>query len=72
MPKPVKIRIVEMGREPGVEGLAPTGREILMDSDSPLFVTLGEQGRMAVQTGNVAVGAELFEQVKQIIEEADG
>lgn len=61
------VRIIEMQRVGGV--YEPTGREILMDEESPLFDILKAQE--ARTTGAMSVEPPMFEQIKQIVEDAN-
>lgn len=66
----MKVRILEVVAK-GDSAPMPTGREILMEDDSPLFVAFGEKGKLAVQTGSLAILPPLFEEIKKIVEEAN-
>lgn len=47
--------------------LTPTGRQIFMSEDSPLFAHFGEDGKKAVVGGAMAVATELFQEVYAIV-----
>jgi superfamily II RNA helicase len=63
------IRILEVRfEEPNWK---PTGREIMMSADSPLFSHLKE-GKKAVAEGFMSVNEGLFNQIAEIVKESDG
>lgn len=64
-----KVMIVEVEEVGGV--WRATGREILMDADSPLFVGLGDCGSQAVAIGRMAMPTKMFQQVRAIIERCE-
>lgn len=61
------VRIIEMVQEGS--GFVPSGDEILMEQDSPLFQTLGDEGRRGAQMGYVAMSTTMFQQLKAIVKE---
>jgi len=65
MSDPVQIKIIEV-----LDDLTTTGRHILMLSDSPLFVSLGDKGRIAVQTGFMGIPSKMFEELINLIQES--
>ena len=68
--EPLKaIRIIEMERT-GRGAYRPTGREILMDEDSPLFAMLGAS--RARETGAMTVEPPMYEDILKIVKEANG
>jgi hypothetical protein len=66
-----KVRIFEVNPIPG--GQQPTGREILMDSDSPFFskAVLGDMGKRAIDEGHVAIDSSLFQQLHDVVRSAN-
>lgn len=61
-----KVRIIEVVETEA--GYQPTGEEVIMGSDSPLFDTFGNRGKVAKQDGKMVMNHLLFQQVKKIVE----
>jgi hypothetical protein len=61
------IRIIEV--KPAGETFVPTGREVLMDVESPLFDILGV--RQGIGSGALSIEKALFEQISTIVKEAN-
>lgn len=64
------IRVFEVNASTG--GFHPTGRQILMAADSPLFTHFGDLGKQAISEGSLALEEALFQQVFIIVQQAQG
>ena len=69
MPGDDRVKIFEVAHTS--KGWGPTGRQILMPPDSPLFASLGDKGRVAVQSGYLAMGKGMFEELVKIIQDVE-